>query len=144
MIIDTMDCAQRCDWLARKDGWGFPGDQGILIDGTMVTLTKYWRRVQIGMLQGQVHTKKQADHPYPPTLDGAAAAERAMWLRVERVYCDVLDQWEWRVWQPNPYANEKPWVRLMHAGVPITAPDTGDEISDRFGLAVMCRMEETQ
>lgn len=62
-------------------------------------------------------------HPHPPTLDGAAAAMPKGW-----------DWWkvtaEWAA-----QAAHTPMIRI---------PDTGDEIADRYRLAVLCRLAERE
>ena len=77
---------------------------------------------------GEIHASdgEVADHPSPPTLDGADAAVRVNgwnWARYPRG-CDG-------VWM---------WVGVHTAtGRHIDVPDTGDKIADLYALALACR-----
>jgi len=76
----------------------------------------HWYRYPNGMSWGVRHF---GPHPHPPTRDGAAAALPKGW-----------DFWkitaEWIAQGPQP--------------VFVCTPDTGDEIADRYRLAVLCRL----
>ena len=90
-----------------------------------------WRRIaedtETGRWRWQKHLRtgdvdKREGHPYPPTRDGAAKAmpEGWKWSR------DTGDNWRaWIGWETS-----------------VETPDTGDEIADRYRLAVACRLAE--
>lgn len=63
--------------------------------------------------------KWRNSHPHPPTLEGAAKA--------------MPEGWEW--WKVTAE-----WAAQAAHTPMIRTPDTGDEITDRFRLAVLCRM----
>ena len=99
------------DWLAGEDGWV---DHTTCPDGWD---SRPWKN----------HTTKASsqDHPHPPTLDGAAKA--------------LPEGWEWSrangVWHG--------WHDLCTKACGCVEPstdDTGDEIADRYRLAVLCRI----
>lgn len=61
------------------------------------------------------------DHPHPATLDGAAAA--------------LPEGWTW--WKVTAE-----WAAQAAHSPMIYIPDTGDEIADRYRLALACRLAE--
>ena len=86
------------NWLAEDDGWQLHEDG-------------------LWYIPGEFPAK---DHPYPPTLDGAAKALPEGW-KWSRDYGEC-----WRAW-----VGLEPYVEV---------PDTKSEIADRYRLAVMTRL----
>lgn len=106
----TMTLDELRDWCAVDDGWEFRSSFG----------NHWWVRVADG---GMDETSEH--HPYPATIDGAARAlpEGWWWSR-----CETEEHGKW-------------WYAGRHKGfASVDIPDTGDEILDRYRLAVACRM----
>lgn len=108
------------DWCAEDDGWNKPG--------TPIPLTKDWK-LSTAATQAFVYghwwkafgecTMRLYDHPHPPTIDGAAKA--------------MPEGWEW--WKVTAE-----WAAQAANTPMIRIPDTGDEMADRYLLAVLCRI----
>lgn len=81
---------------------------------------------------GEIHASdgEVADHPYPPTLDGADAAMPEGWT-----WCMCLDVAEnedgWYAWHKEAGERRSDGVYV---------PDTGNKIADLYRLAVLCRI----
>jgi len=66
------------------------------------------------------------DHPHPATLDGAAAAFPKDWTWTRDP--------SWYGWPPGIRSH---WNA-------VSVPDTGDEVLDRYRLALACRLAEVK
>jgi hypothetical protein len=110
MNANTMTLSECRDWLAREDGWKLEAY------GT----GHIW--YPKGYPDCRTAIRGAEDHPYPPTLDGAAGALPAD-LRVV-ISRDKLS-WGCQAWGR--------WVSVMVTGAP-------DEITARYRLAVSCRL----
>ena len=96
------------DELARRAGWEFRSAFG----------NHWWRRVA----DGGDHEDSD-DHPFPPTLDGAASAmpEGWWWSRYETV------------------ADGGKWCAGPRGGLAsVCVYDTGDPVHDLYALALAC------
>ena len=105
------------DWLAEQDGWAKVKD---------VYGGDAWRKRS---LLHDPHSNWS--HPYPRTLDGAAAA-LPEGMRAERRYCEHMSRWTWAVLEQMPsdvWLYRVSWV-----------PDTGDRITDEYRLACLARV----
>ena len=100
------------DWLAREDGWVYLKNDPIWGD--------VWERRVVNALGDSVHSLT-TDHPYPPTIDGAAAAlpEGCRWTFNGEGF------FAWKMTE---------WIPLA------TTASTGDEITDRYRLACLARV----
>jgi len=109
---EAMTTDQHRDWCAVDDGWQKESVED-LADPS------WWRWNAHPTLKSRTWCK---GHPHPPTRDGAADALPAGWT--------------WR-----RYGSEG-WRAFTTDGPLLQAktPDTGDEIADRFRLAVACRL----
>lgn len=94
----AMTTDQLRDWCAEDDGWHKVFD-------------RTWSK--------PLERKHGFNHPYPPTLDGAAKAMPDGWTWTR-------DNGKWRAHHPYP--------------MELVVDDTGDESADRYRLAVMCRI----
>lgn len=122
MNPQTMTCDQCRDELARMDGW-----KRVYAEG-------FTKEDGYECFKWQLRHHQQWDHPHPPTLDGAAKAlpEGWWWMRDGAATSHrpdgLLLKWtacergadNWRI---------------------VETPDTGDEIADRYRLALACRRE---
>ena len=100
------------DWFAKRDGW--------LRDpnGTWSREGKFW---------------PEAYHPYPPTLDGAAKAlPEGWWWTREGASASHRKDGLLLKWSACQCGADK-W------GI-VETPDTGNEIADRYRLAVKVRL----
>jgi len=84
------------------------------------------------------------DNAYPHTLDGAAKA-LPEGMRCSRRF--TSKRWEWCVWKINhddPHNDD--WIPLYSNGSNVWCIDTGDEIHDRYRLAMEARkaMKQTK
>jgi len=106
------------DWLAVDDGWHY--EAGVEGDPVWCKLTdlESWNPSRSDYPSGS-----QYDHPFPPTRDGAAAA--------------IPKGWDW--WKVTAE-----WAAQAAHTPMIRTPDTGDEIADRYRLAVLCRLAERE
>ena len=119
------------DWCAEDDGWTLTpmGARRQIVHPDPTATYTYTASVPCGpyrwLRDGVVHK----DHPHPPTIDGAAAAlsEGWTWKR----YTDTDDGEVWAAWRT---VGEGIWVDEVNV------PDTGDELRDRWLLAVLCRL----
>jgi len=109
----AMTTDQLRDWCAVDDGW-----QRLERDNDIFEHT---RTGEIHASDGQV-----ADHPYPPTRDGAAAALPEGWV------------WDRYRVQWSAFKKVNGLLRIVRT------PDTRDEIADRYRLAVACRIAEKE
>ncbi|MFN7302537.1 MAG: hypothetical protein ACK5U7_13780 [Bacteroidota bacterium] len=124
--LDTMTTAQLCDWHAERAGWKYePGVEGDPV----------WHKRDANWQRGHDHPDgSQYEHPFPPTLDGAASA--------------MPEGWWWTRDggpTPNPQGLLLKWSAMQIGanrwGV-VTVPDTGDETRDRYLLAAEAVMKE--
>lgn len=106
----TLD--QRRDWCAEDDGW-------LRIDQAERISHDEWWKWTINAAHGG---KTWCMHPHPPTLDGAAKA--------------MPEGWTWDRYRGR-WSGYKRIYGLLRI---VRTPDTGDEIADRYLLAVLCRM----
>lgn len=117
----AMTTDQLRDWCAEDDGWLPPAKTNPLGP---------WSKVET---RGGFEVVRFGPHPYPPTRDGAAAAlpEGWTWGRGLSLPVEGQSRMRWLAWAWSPYRD-------------LETPDTGDEISDRFRLAVLCRIAEKE
>lgn len=105
------------DWLAGEDGWQHEppvvNDDGAVAGG-------WWKWVSLSTLKARTWCINPP-HPHPPTLDGAAAA--------------LPEGWDW--WKVTAE-----WAAQAAHTPMIRIPDSGDEIADRYRLAVLCCLAE--
>ncbi len=108
-----MTAQEAADWCAKDDGWTLEHLS------TDCPVTAWWRWNDHPTLKSRTWSKS---HPYPLTLDSAAAALPEGW---------VWDRYrvEW-----SAFKKVNGLLRIVRT------PDTGDEIGDRFRLAVLCRI----
>jgi hypothetical protein len=112
---DTATSTEIRDWLAVDDGWvRDPAYQ----DGFQAN----WKWMK--QSNGRTNTMGWT-HPYPHTLDGAAAAMPLGWT----VYLDAV---KWDAWPDS----------AMQTGSHEKTPRTNNEIEDRYRLAMKCRLSE--
>lgn len=115
------------DWLAGDDGWEKFTDHDYH-GGNKVDIAA-WRKhqPQLAIINFGSPWRVLWVHPHPPTLDGAAAAlpEGWDWSRANGV---------WHGWH-------EACTKACGCVEPSTE-DTGDEIADRYRLAVLCRLAE--
>ncbi len=114
--MTTQECR---DWLARKMGWGCPGDRAILLDGTTGTLTRYVRS------RNGWPNEILDSCPMPATIDAAAV---------------LPEGWSWQV-------NDLYWHAFPRSGpagnaTSVRVKRTDSEICDRFRLRVAVEMAE--
>jgi hypothetical protein len=118
------------DALAEMDGWSPPGTKRFRRDGSEFVLGAWTRFVSDDYYERNTYVDAATgrrcistpDHPHPPTLDGAAKAMPKGW-RWKRVWNGGLNQGYWRAWLDWEHVED--------------VPDTGDEITDRYRLAVL-------
>lgn len=113
------------DWLAGDDGWNY---EPLVVNDDGAVAGGWWRWVALSTLKARSWCKNPR-HPHPPTLDGAAAALPEGWA-----WWRLLGFREWYAAQPDANGRITGWG--------VTIPDTGDEIADRYRLAVLCRLAE--
>lgn len=120
------------DWLAREDGYGLPGDRGVIYDGTSVTLAKFHKKEHNGRIV------LCDEHPHPPTLDGAASAMPEGWsikIVTHNGNCQAT-AWPSRLDRlPSVHSPYNPMVRFHEAST---------EIEARYRLAALCRLAEKE
>ncbi len=112
------------DWLAEQDGW----ELYISSNGFAT-----WHRGGFMPEEGERPYEQRQEHPFPITIDGAAAAmpNGWEWRRDFEVY-----EGTWRlIWSAFVWKTGVPIVRLA---------DTGDEIADRYRLAALARLAEKE
>ena len=118
MNPQTMTCDECRDELARRAGWKHitePTDEWDADTRSMTMYPEHW-------IRESTHDVAYC-HPYPPTLDGAAGAlpEGWWWSKFETGSAGV----KWVSGPENGFAS-------------VTVYDTGDEITDRYRLALCC------
>lgn len=129
------------DWLAGEDGWHKPGTPMPLTGGWCVATAErqsfvyghWWKAFPPHVVGERQSTTlmRVYNHPHPPTRDGAAAA--------------MPEGWAWsRLLGFREWYGAKPDASGRIAGWGVTIPDTGDEIADRYRLAVLCRLAERE
>lgn len=106
------------DWLAVDDGWN-RWQVATTVDGVTTLGRDTWHAPN----QEGKNTIVFGPHPHPATRDGAAAA--------------MPDGWDW--WKVTAE-----WAAQASHAPMIRTPDTGDEIADRYRLAVLCRLAERE
>lgn len=120
--LSTMTTAQLCDWHAERAGWKYePGVEGDPV----------WHKRDANWQRGHDHPDgSQYEHPFPPTLDGAASA--------------MPEGWWWRrsdlSWGETWWLAGPPTVELYTVKI----PDTNDEPRDRYLLAALAVMKEDE
>ena len=120
MNPNTMTAQECADWCAKDDGWIEDADlEYDDLDG--YPHIGYRRKHADG-----IRSEKRWDHPHPLTLDGAAKALPEGWSWTK--HATSFGKW-WAAYPPGWNGEEYPEV-----------VDTGDEIADRYRLAVACRM----
>lgn len=139
MAIDTQEHQMTTDEIrneiARLNGWNPPdtypeltGDQFIDATNRTTVCGKWWRR-EGGMLVAV------PNHPFPATLDGAAAAMPVgwFWVREGASFSHRQDglMLKWKACQ-----------RGADNWRVVETPDTGDEIHDRYALALAAMKAE--
>ncbi len=137
MNVNDMTAQQAADWCAEDDGWQPPGSPVVRRDGTTCTIGAWTRRIRDGHYDHNGYEYASGSrgievpkHPHPLTLDGAAAALPEGWTW-EKSADDGEPEWSW---------GNKTW-RAFHPRYSwVGVPDTGDEIADRYRLAVLCRL----
>lgn len=97
------------DWLAREDGWVWEGGCK-------------WTNSRKSGINSTIY-----QHPYPPTLDGAASAMPKGWTWFREAF-----RINGIVWSAH-----KPMTSVR-------VNDTGDEIAARYRLAMLARMAEDE
>jgi len=119
-----MTAQEAADWCAKDDGWTLEHLS------TDCPVTAWWRWNDHPTLKSRTWSKS---HPYPLTRDGAAAALPDGWYWVRR-YIAFADG-ERMMWSGCPGRDSACGAaHVQHID------DTGDEILDRFRLAVACRL----
>jgi hypothetical protein len=113
---NTMTLDEIRDWLTQKAGWTHRKAQDLW----------FAKDDPIGMFTCR-------SHPIPPTLDAAAAA--------------MPEGWTWlREYRPHPADNERGcvvcWVAFHDVLGEVVMPDTGNEITARYRLAMICILAE--
>lgn len=102
----------------------------------LATDSGYKKLTMDGWLHPQQYPIVVAGHPYPRTLDGAASA--------------MPEGWWWQRDQgtePNPQGLLLKWVACQIGSDRwkiVETRDTGDEITDRYRLAALCRIAEKE
>ncbi len=116
MTPNEMSLDQCRDWLAREDGW-------------MSGVVEPWHC--LGWGRGN---ERMVDHPYPPTLDGAAGAmpEGWTWAKGYTVSVGMGAPPSGVAWSAKFVGD--------YARLSASVWSTGNEILDRYRLAVACRM----
>ena len=116
MNPDTMTLTELRDWHAREDGW-----TPLTADGWLAPNREPWGAV--------IHA-----HPFPATLDGAAAAMPEGW------------EWQRRRGYPTPQGSPLFWEAFIWEPKhhKVYANDTGDEITDRYRLAMKAKLAEKE
>lgn len=115
MNVNEMTLDEVRDALAGADGWN-TYNEGVPDDGARHV--SWWRYTLDAVHGGRTWCKS---HPHPATLDGAAAA--------------LPEGWTW--WKVTAE-----WAAQAAHSPMIYIPDTGDEIADRYRLALACRLAE--
>jgi len=110
------------DWLAVDDGWN-RWRVATTVDGVTTLGRDTWHAPN----QEGKTTINFGPHPHPPTRDGAAAA--------------MPEGWRW-IRGGNRWSGIHPGSVVHWKDAHI--PDTGDEIADRYRLAVLCRLAERE
>ena len=113
MNPNTMTAQECADWCAMDDWWR----QAFQHRHASGAGQWWWER------DGG---DESFDHPHPLTLDGAAKALPEGWSWTK--HATSFGKW-WAAYPPGWNGEEYPEV-----------VDTGDEIADRYRLAVACRM----
>lgn len=126
MTPNEMSLDQCRDWLAREDGWVTEQDHAIQKDGTLRPLIAWTHKA--------TNREKIWVHPYPTTIDGAAGAmpEGWTWAKGYTVSVGMGAPPSGVAWSAKFVGD--------YARLSASVWSTGNEILDRYRLAVACRM----
>jgi hypothetical protein len=120
MNPDTMSLVELRAWLAIDDGWTYVNS---------ARHVGWW-------MHATLNDCNDGDHPHRDSIDGAAAAMPAGWFWMRDGGSEA-----------NPQGLLLKWVACQIGATRwgiVSTLDTGDEITDRYRLAVKCRIAEKE
>jgi hypothetical protein len=123
MNPDTMTLTELRDWHAREDGWEYMPNKYVPDS----KVAGYW-------FHPTMENTDVGDHPCAATLDGAASAMPKGW------------EWQRRRGYPTPEGSPLFWEAFIWEPKhhKVYANDTGDEITDRYRLAMKAKLAEKE
>jgi hypothetical protein len=134
MNVNDMTAQECADWCADQDGWNY---EPAKVEGFGAT-AHYWWRYTIDVAHGG--RTYASVHPYPLTIDGAAAALPEGWRLHRLDWCTTDESWvaeakkelsqgRYAYRQIDAYDSDGRWVAAIT-----------DELTARYRLAVACKM----
>jgi hypothetical protein len=125
MNPDTMTLTELRDWHATNDGWEYMPNKYVPDS----KVAGYW-------FHPTIENTEVGDHPFPATLDGADAAFPKGWWWQRDGGTEPNPEGLLLKWSAMQIGRSRWAVVMLH--------DTGDEITDRYRLAMKAKLAEKE